>query len=157
MAFLMTQTADQPRIPWRWSTTGKKESTPYKPTAVGKWWYDFWLDSKKNPRIESAASHVGRIMETELGLQLLGGKRCNRCRAEGMECWIYSERGRKQIRHPGSACAHCRATGSTPQGCSVATRSHSKRVDHRERQQNRAQRREILPRELTGSSSAQES
>lgn len=99
MAFLRTQTADQPRIPWRWSTTGKKDSTPYKPTAVGKWWYDYWIDSQNDPGMEfSAASHVRRIMETELGLQLLGDKRCSRCRAEGMECWIYSERGRKQGR-----------------------------------------------------------
>lgn len=156
MAFLRTQTADQPRIPWRWSTSRKKDSTPYKPKVVGKWWYDFWIDSQSDPKIESAASHVGRIMETELGLQLFGDKRCNRCRAEGMECWIYSERGRKQIRHPGSACAHCRATGPMTQGCSVATRIHSKKIDPRQRQQSRAQRRELLPKESTDSPPAHE-
>lgn len=157
MAFLRTQTADQPRIPWRWSTTGKKDSTPYKPRAVDKWWYDYWIDSQNDPRMEfSAASHVRRIMETELGLQLLGDKRCSRCRAEGMECWIYSERGRKQVRHPGSACAHCRAMVAIAQGCSVATRSKSKRVDNRQRQQNRGQRREVLRMQPNSSSPAHE-
>lgn len=156
MAFLRTQTADQPRIPWQWSITGKKVSSPYKPIAVGKWWYDFWIDSQSDPKIESAASHVGRIMETELGLQLLGDRRCTRCRLEGTECWIYSERGRKQVRHPGSACAHCRAMGAMAQGCSVATRSKGKRVDNRQRQQSRGQRREILPMQPNSSSPTHE-
>ncbi|KAL3710073.1 hypothetical protein TMatcc_003865 [Talaromyces marneffei ATCC 18224] len=146
LAFLKTQVADQPRIPWQWSTTGKKDSSPYKPTAIGKWWYDYWLNSQSDIKIGAAASHVGRIMETELGVQLLGDKRCARCQRDGRECWIYSERGRKQIRHPGSACAHCRAMGPITEGCSVATRRHSKKNDTQPRPGNR----EIRPLSLEG-------
>lgn len=69
-----------------------------------------------------------------------------------MECWIYSERGRKQVRHPGSACAHFRAIGSMAEGCSVATRSRSKRNNHRQRLQTREQTREILPMQPRSSS-----
>lgn len=150
MAFLRTQVADQPRIPWRWSTTGKKDSSPYKPIAVGKWWYDYWVDAQNDIKIDPAASHIGRIMETELGVQLLGDKRCRGCQRDGKECWIYSERGRKQIRHPGSACAHRRARGPISEGCSVAKRSRNKRDGHRQRPQS------ILPMQPKSSSPAHE-
>lgn len=38
--------------------------------------------------------HVGRIIETELGKQLLSNRRCAYCAARGHEYWVYSKKGR---------------------------------------------------------------
>jgi hypothetical protein len=115
--------ADQPRRPWNWSTTGRKSNEPYVPQEVGKWWYDWAMENPGN----IAISHVGRIMETELGEKVPDEEKCTGCRASGQDCWIYSEKGRQQVRHPGSACGPCRAKGALAAGCSVSKRQQSRK------------------------------
>ena len=66
-------------------------------------------------------SHIGRIMETELGVQLDAEHACTQCKQLGEECWVYSSNGRKQIRHPGDTCARCRVIARQG-GCSVSSR-----------------------------------
>lgn len=66
-------------------------------------------------------SHIGRIMETELGQELQGKERCSACQANSQECWIYSQRGAQQISRPGDTCARCRVA-ARPGGCSLSKR-----------------------------------
>lgn len=130
MDFLAAQVADQTRIEWNWSHARSKNNEPYHPTVESKWWFH-WAEE----RIETAGwnnhiTHVGRIMETDLGMQLFDTERCTACRLDGTECWVYSDRARPQVRHPGSAYTRCRAKGPMSRGCSVATRrSAKKRVE----------------------------
>ncbi|KAE8154845.1 hypothetical protein BDV25DRAFT_147091 [Aspergillus avenaceus] len=127
--FWAAQRADQPRLPWRWDPTGEKNSQPYTPAIAGKWWSrseDMLSAMSKNQR--SDFSHVGRIMETDLGQQLHGDNRCSLCVEKGVECWVYSDIGAKQIKFPGSTCARCRLLKHR-KGCSLSTRaSKSKRL-----------------------------
>jgi hypothetical protein len=67
-------------------------------------------------------SNVGRIMETDLGVQFFGEERCTRCIEAGHQCWVYTDKGRGQIKNPGSACARCRANPHPTIGCSLARR-----------------------------------
>ncbi|KAH8697344.1 hypothetical protein BGW36DRAFT_461350 [Talaromyces proteolyticus] len=55
--FDRSQIADQPRVPWSWSTTGKKCKEPYKPTTKGKWWFD-WAHEHEGSL--SVISNIGR-------------------------------------------------------------------------------------------------
>jgi len=65
--------------------------------------------------------HIGRIMETELGEKLEGEGRCAACQAADEECWVYSEKGAKQVKKCGSTCARCRVAARSG-GCSLSTR-----------------------------------
>ncbi|CRG92912.1 hypothetical protein PISL3812_09990 [Talaromyces islandicus] len=116
--FDRSQLANQPRVPWLWSPTGRKTDQPYEPTAEGKWWYEWAHEYQGSPNVRS---NVGRIMETELGVQLFGKDRCTGCQHANRECWIYSEKGRQQVKNPGSACTRCRVDPATP-GCSLSNR-----------------------------------
>ncbi|CRG92850.1 hypothetical protein PISL3812_09921 [Talaromyces islandicus] len=116
--FDRAQLANQTRVPWLWSPTGSKTGEPYEPTAEGKWWYDWAHEFQGSPNVRS---NVGRIMETELGVQLFGEDRCTGCQQSNRECWIYSEKGRQQVKNPGSACTRCRVDPATP-GCSLSNR-----------------------------------
>ena len=112
---------------WNWSTIGRKTREVYVPLSVGKWWYGFWQECKGTPELEMRSSHISRIMESELGATLTGENACDECRAEGAECRVYSEKGRAQVWHPGSACARCRSRGPKDGGCSVSKRRPNRR------------------------------
>ena len=88
----------------------------------GKWW------SRGEEELERMGEgkrrdfgHIGRIMETELGERLAGGERCSACQSHGQECWIYSVKGRQQVKRPGDSCARCRVA-ARPGGCSCSKR-----------------------------------
>ncbi|EED17871.1 hypothetical protein TSTA_116600 [Talaromyces stipitatus ATCC 10500] len=115
--------ADQPRLPWNWTAFGTKTKEVYEPTAVGKWWYMWAQENRDSPRV---ASNIGRIMETELGVQRIGADRCTRCQIQGLECWVYSVKARFQVNNPGSACARCRADPAC-MGCSLSQRSKKRK------------------------------
>lgn len=123
-AYHRAQIADQP---WIFDHLGNALAPPYTPTVVGKWW------SPAPERLDVMArgkrqgwSHIGRIMETELGHRLDGNARCSHCQKEGNGCWVYNEEGRHQISHPGTNCARCRVS-SQPGGCSLSTRRGGKK------------------------------
>lgn len=116
--FDLAQLADQNRVPWLWSSMGKTDE-PYQPQAVGKWWYD-WARAYNGS--QAMVSNVGRIMETDLGVQFFGEERCTRCIEAGHQCWVYTDKGRGQIKNPGSACARCRANPHPTIRCSLARR-----------------------------------
>lgn len=71
--------------------------------------------------------HIGRIMETELGQQLLREERCSACRANGQECWVYSKKGVQQVSRPGDTCARCRVAARSG-GCSLSKRKRRDRL-----------------------------
>jgi hypothetical protein len=123
MVFDRAQVADQPRRPWTWTTSGRKTDNPYIMHEIDKWWFAW---ARENPDKPLVASNIGRIMETELGTQLLGEEKCARCQEEGIECWIYTAKSRNQIKNPGSACARCRADPRNC-GCSLAKRRPNRR------------------------------
>ncbi|KAI9640319.1 hypothetical protein NHQ30_011369 [Ciborinia camelliae] len=105
---------------WSWSTI--KSNGLYKPIRQGKWWYlnaGSW--DALTPGKQRDYSHIARIMESELGEELLAEKKCSSCRSAGFECWVYSDRGKQQISRPGSTCARCREAAHKG-GCSLSTR-----------------------------------
>jgi len=75
-AFDRAQIADGPRLPWAWSLTGK-DRQDYTPQVGGKWWSDL---PAADPARRRDVGHIGRIMETELGVKLEGEARCEACR-----------------------------------------------------------------------------
>jgi hypothetical protein len=128
------------RRQWNWSTIRQKSRDEYIPQSVGKWWFDCYIESRNIPQLSSRSSHISRIMESELGVQLCGENACDNCRAEGAECWVYSENGRRQVIHPGSACARCRSRGPKETVCSA-----SKRQPRRRKAPGRPSTRDLLP------------
>jgi len=107
-AFAAAQRADRDRLPWGWATRGKNNDS-YAPAITGKWWSHSGeqlgaLGSSKR----SDVGHIGRIMETELGEELLGVERCAACQEQDQKCWVYSRKGAQQVSRPGSTCARCR-------------------------------------------------
>ncbi|RDW80086.1 hypothetical protein BP6252_04724 [Coleophoma cylindrospora] len=81
--FAAAQLADQARLPWAWDTRGKT-STPYAPVISGKWWSQSAADLVRMASdVRRNWSHIGRIMETELGEELTGDDRCQYCRSDG--------------------------------------------------------------------------
>jgi len=78
-----------------------------------------WTQSKK-----ATMGHVGTIMETDMGEQRLGEDRCERCRRNNHECWVYSEGAGTYIKHALPTCARCRFTPG-PGGCSLSPRKKS--------------------------------
>ncbi|KAE8450526.1 hypothetical protein EG329_006257 [Mollisiaceae sp. DMI_Dod_QoI] len=119
--FDQSERADQPRLPWNWKLHGKT-SSPYIPVILGKWWSrtQAELDAMA-PTRRKQYDHIGRIMETELGKQLFNQDRCSFCRQEGKECWVYTEKGAKQLVCPRDACTRCRINPHKG-GCSKAKR-----------------------------------
>ncbi|EEH06946.1 conserved hypothetical protein [Histoplasma capsulatum G186AR] len=115
-------------INWQASQDGvgiwlmSKSSSTYQPQESGKWWSvsheEFQCFSPQKQRVWG---HIGRIMETELGEQLLGEDRCAACQENGEECWAYSEKGRAQIAKPGDSCSRCRVAARKG-GCSISKR-----------------------------------
>ncbi|KAF2100039.1 hypothetical protein NA57DRAFT_75542 [Rhizodiscina lignyota] len=101
-------------------------NTLYTPTRRGTWWYR--TEAVLNAMSKSKRrrfSHIGRIMETELGEKLEGDERCTNCVTQGFECWRYSEAGVEQIPWPGAQCARCRHAsqqGTYLGGCSLTNR-----------------------------------
>jgi hypothetical protein len=94
------QIADQPRL---WLGLSRAVvNPPYVPQVTGKWW------SNASYASTSTRSHVGRIMETNLGEQLFGDKKCKRCHDLQEECWIYTTEGVSLVKKPGDRCARCR-------------------------------------------------
>ena len=70
--------------------------------------------------------HIGRIMETELGEQLMEKDRCVACQARQQEYWVYFEKGKSVVSRPGSTYARCRMAARSG-GCSLATRKRRDR------------------------------
>ena len=121
MQFDHAQVADQARLPWAWATRGKTDEQ-YTQAVAGKWWSVGEEELEAMPLNKRRDfGHIGRIMETELGQQLLGDKRCSACRANGQECWVYSPKGAQQVRRPGDTCARCRVAARAG-GCSLSKR-----------------------------------
>ena len=88
----------------------------------GKWW------SRTEEELEGMTpakrrdfGHIGRVMETKLGEKLEEGDRCAACQAADEECWVYSEKGAKQVKKCGSTCARCRVAARSG-GCSLSKR-----------------------------------
>ncbi|KAF2817648.1 uncharacterized protein BDZ99DRAFT_21157 [Mytilinidion resinicola] len=75
--------------------------------------------------------HIARIMETELGGQLLGEKRCTQCKLKGFECWSYSKEALGQVNQRGVACA--RSCHRPPRKCSLSPHTGRKKRSERTR------------------------
>jgi len=66
----------------------------YAPTAQGKWWLQLAAGlAAMGPNKQRDWGHIGRIIETELGVELVGGKQCATYQALGDKCWVYSKKG----------------------------------------------------------------
>ncbi|KAK2804569.1 hypothetical protein FQN51_001770 [Onygenales sp. PD_10] len=79
------QRADQQRRSWEWVRA--KVNSSYAPQEPYKWWSKTEEDfARRTAKAQRSCSHIGRIMEMELGQKLLGEDRCMACQAEG---WKY--------------------------------------------------------------------
>ncbi|KAK8228007.1 hypothetical protein HDK77DRAFT_97441 [Phyllosticta capitalensis] len=108
--------ADQARLAHK--PTHSRTREPYQTRIRDKWWSGGFPQCDKR-------NHIGRIMETELGLQLHGDARCEQCKNQDLECWIYSPVAKRQVHYPGGQCARCR---SSFKACTVYEHSqHGKR------------------------------
>lgn len=97
----------QPRIPWKWSD--KKTSDLYISAVKGQWWSKSQSELRQlSMERQRYMSHIARIMETELGEELIGKDRCNNCQRQNRQCWTYSKKGKRQFTQPGVRCAACR-------------------------------------------------
>lgn len=108
------QMADQSRLPIDWPKSGRKLGHDFTPIATGKWWYAWAQETSYG---HAMISHVSRIMETEIGMQLFGNERCGRCQQEGLECWIYSPQYLHRVKHVGTTVL---AAGLCPFNTDVA-------------------------------------
>jgi hypothetical protein len=71
--------------------------------------------------MRSNVDHIGRIMESELGMQLVREQVCDGCRTSNpvCECWVYDpSKAKGQVRVT-LTCAHCRSKGDK---CSLSKR-----------------------------------
>ena len=50
--------------------------------------------------------HIGRIMETVLGEELVDSKWYTTCQALNQKCWVYSKRGTQQVSKLGDTCTY---------------------------------------------------
>lgn len=122
--YLQSQTAaDVERRLWDWSS--ERATGLYSPIVEGKWWSAGSPAMSSRLQAQRDNSHIGRIMETELGQQLHGDERCTACIELSQECWVYSAEGLQQVSKAGSTCARCRAQARTG-GCSLAKRKKEK-------------------------------
>jgi hypothetical protein len=86
-----------------------------------KWWSRSREELKKIGNTKRRDfGHIDRIIETELREKLEGGRRCAACQAADEECWVYSEKGAKQVKKCGLTCARCRVAACSG-GCSLST------------------------------------
>lgn len=123
-AFVKAQAAHSPqgRVAWSWS--GKKTSGHYVHQHPDVWSYTTEEEYRAaKPDRQKVLDHVGRIIETDLGVKLSDDQRCSHCQAgngsNGNECWMYSGEGARQVMYPGSICARCRWDTVK---CSLSTR-----------------------------------
>ena len=98
--FALTERADPVRLPWAWAPYDKTTAV-YAPTAQGKWWSQLVaVLAAMGPNRQRDWGHIGWIMETELGVELVDGEQCVACQASGGECQVYFKKGAQQVRKP---------------------------------------------------------
>lgn len=109
-----SSTSGSSRLIWDFDVRSVDDN--YIPQLQGRWWSK---SAAQWPAMGEARrahiSHVGRIMETDLGKQLLGNDRCARCIESNDQCWVYSRRIEKtQIGAKfGQSCARCLFKGKS--------------------------------------------
>jgi hypothetical protein len=109
---------------------GPPTKEKHVPVCQEKWWSSPALvpgPSAKARAVATTYSHACRIMETDIGYQLLGDACCDNCKENDWECWRYSKEGARRVNKPGSACARCRAAPAHLR-CSISKRRGSKAV-----------------------------
>ncbi|KAE9991249.1 hypothetical protein EG327_000251 [Venturia inaequalis] len=102
-----SKTQARRRIPWEWSD--ERTSVLYTPFYKNEWWSQMAPSGVPSVKAytERYISHIGRIMETELGEELFGDARCTNCQRRNEECWVYSKEGSQQVLNPVRRCARC--------------------------------------------------
>ncbi|TLD34699.1 hypothetical protein E2P81_ATG04864 [Venturia nashicola] len=105
----LTHEVTHPRLPWPWSN--QKTSALYTTVHKDKWWSK--IPPSNDPYMQVYGgrylSHIGRIMETELGEKRTDNARCTNCKKQNEECWVYSKEGSRQVKNPVRRCTRCLA------------------------------------------------
>jgi len=127
-----SQFVERPHNPQAWSWSHQKSNEPYQRQVKGKWWS---VDILTTAVTERSIDHIGRIMETDLGKEVIGADRCESCIRAGLECFVYTTEGAAQIAKPGSACARCRVSAKGG-GCSLASHGSSSKITRKRRAQS---------------------
>ena len=72
--FALAQYTDPVRLLWAWALYGKITAA-YTPTAQGKWWSQLVVGlAAMGPNKQRDQGHIGWIMETELGVELVNSE-----------------------------------------------------------------------------------
>ena len=78
-----------------------KATTVYAPTAQGKQWSQLAVGlAAIGPNKRRDQGYIGRIIETEFGVELVGSKRYTTYQALGKEYQVYSKKGIQQVSRP---------------------------------------------------------
>lgn len=149
-AFLQRQRAPQGNARFSWNWAGKLTSSERlrRPQLDGYSWSISQSDwDRLSSGQQTALSHAGRMLETELGEELLGEARCTACRVHGRECWVYTKDAHAYgLGKAGRSCAHCRLNPSKD-GCSLSGRKKSGKDSRRDQSPSPPTRpRYILPK-----------
>ena len=125
----LTWSQTGPTIRRPWTYTSIRSSERWRHQEAGRWYYvSDAAYAAQSTSGKAVTNHIGRIMESDLGEQLIGEARCRHCKDGDRECWVYSARAFNQVKYLTPACARCRQMPRNG-GCSFSTRRRAVKRD----------------------------
>jgi hypothetical protein len=110
------------RLPWVPVPGVTSTVARHKHRGQGRWYYISEVEYEARRKdARSVSDHIGLIMETVCGEQRFGDQRCEHCKANDTECWVYSDLARQTVKYASRTCARCRWV-AVKGGCSLGTR-----------------------------------
>lgn len=145
--------ANQPRLPPPHPNSNGAIAHPYTHRVPGGWWWKSVNEmSAMKPQKRGRWSHIGLIMETTLGQQLIGDDRCRRCQQYNYECWRYNPQTSWLVKFSTPSCARCRVM-AVAKGCNYSGGSGENESSERERPKD-MRRRENRESAVQGSTAS---
>ena len=110
------------RLPWVPESGVPKTAARWSHREQGRWHFTSEAEYAARGKTARAVSdHIGLIMETTLGEQRLDDHRCQHCRDNDTECWVYTGLAINMVKHATPVCTRCRFV-AVKGGCSFSTR-----------------------------------
>jgi hypothetical protein len=110
------------RLPWVPEPGVPKTAARWKHREQGRWYFISEAEYEARGTAARAVSdHIGLIMETTLGEQRVGDQRCQHCKDNDEECWVYTDLAMRMVKYALPTCARCREV-AVKGGCSFSKR-----------------------------------